>query len=344
MESTAQLEERPGPPPQAIMMQMGMGAMVTQALYVAAKLGVADILADGEKHIDEIAKKCDAHSPSLYRILRSLASTGVFTETTPRTFANTPLSEVLRSKIPGSMRDSMIFMGEPWHYNVWGNMLHSAKTGGTAWKETYGEGVFEWFAHEPEASEIFNGCMSELSAGAAPAIVDAYDFSGFETLADIAGGHGFLLSQILNANPNLKGILFDQQHVINGAGEVLQKHGVADRAETVSGDFFVEVPAADSYIMKHIIHDWDDERAIKILQTIHRAMNDDGKVLLAEMVIPEGNGPHPGKMLDLEMLTSPGGLERTEAEYASLFERSGFRLNRVVPTLSPFSVIEAVKA
>jgi hypothetical protein len=344
MESTAQPETQPGPPPQAILMQMSMGAMVTQALYVAAKLGVADILADGEKHVDTIAKECDAHSPSLYRVLRSLASMGVFNETSPRTFANTQLSEVLRTGIPGSMRDSMIFMGEPWHYNVWANMLHSAKTGGTAWKETYGEEVFDWFPKNPEASEIFNGCMSELSAGAAPAIVAAYDFSGFDTIADIAGGHGFLLSQILKANPNLKGILFDLEHVIAGSGEMLRSHGVADRVMTASGDFFKEVPAADAYIMKHIIHDWDDERAIEIMQTIHRAMKDGGKLLLSEMVIPEGNGLHPGKMLDLEMLTSAGGVERTEAEYTSLIARSGFRLNRIVPTMSPHSVIEAVKA
>jgi SAM-dependent methyltransferase len=238
----------------------------------------------------------------------------------------------------------MIFMGEPWHYNIWANMLHSAKTGGTAWKETHGEEVFDWFARNPEASEIFNGCMTELSAGAAPAIVAAYDFSGIDTLADIAGGHGFLLSQILNANPQMKGILFDMGHVISGAGEMLSAHGVEGRVETAFGDFFKEVPAADAYIMKHIIHDWDDERSIKILQTIHRAMKGDGKVLLAEMVIPEGNEAHPGKMLDLEMLTSPGGIERTEVEYAQLFEKAGFRLNRVVPTMSPFSVIEGVKA
>jgi hypothetical protein len=344
METQAQHAAQIGPPPQAIIMQLSMGALVTQAIYVTAKLGIADILADGEKHIDEISREAGAHSPSLYRIMRSLASLGVFNETQPRTFANTPVSEVLRADIPGSMRDSMIFMGEPWHYNVWANMLHSAKTGGTAWKETYGEDVFDWFAKNPEASEIFNGCMSELSAGAAPAIVDAYDFSGIDTLADIAGGHGFLLSQILSANPEMKGILFDMEHVIAGAGPLLCGFGVDDRVEKVSGDFFTEVPAADAYIMKHIIHDWDDERSIKILQTIHRAMKGNGKVLLAEMVIPEGNEPHPGKMLDLEMLTSPGGLERTEVEYASLFERSGFRLNRIVPTMSPFSVIEAVKA
>lgn len=344
METQAQTTEQPGPPPQAIIMQMSMGAMVTQAIYVAAKLGIADILAVGDKHVDQISQEAGAHSPSLYRILRSLASLGVFTETRPRVFANTQLSDVLRVGIPGSMHDSMIFMGEPWHYNIWANMLHSAKTGGTAWKETYGEEVFDWFPKNPEASEIFNGCMSELSAGSAPAIVAAYDFSGIDTLADIAGGHGFLLSQILKANPDMKGILFDMEHVIAGAGDMLRANGVEERVKTVAGDFFVEVPAADAYIMKHIIHDWDDEQSIKILQTIHRAMKDGGKVLLAEMVIPEGNEPHPGKMLDLEMLTSPGGLERTEAEYSSLFERAGFKLNRIVPTMSPFSVIEAVKA
>lgn len=344
MEPQAQATEQAGPPPQAIMMQMSMGAMVTQAIYVAAKLRIADILADGEKHIDEIATEAEAHSPSLYRILRTLASLGVFNETQSRTFANTPLSEVLRADMPGSMRNSMIFMGEPWHYNTWSNMLHSAKTGGTAWKETYGEEVFDWFPKNLEASEIFNGCMSELSAGAAPAIVDAYDFSGINTLVDVAGGHGFLLSQILKANPGIKGILFDMEHVIAGAADMLRAHGVDDRVEKVSGDFFVEVPAADAYILKHIIHDWDDERAIKIMQTIHRSMAAEGKLLLSEMVIPEGNEPHPGKMLDLEMLTSPGGIERTEAEYAELFERSGFRLNRIVPTMSPHSVIEAVKS
>ena len=343
METHLQTAERPEPP-QAILMQLSSGAMVTQAIYVAAQLRIADILADGEKHVDLISQEAGAHSSSLHRIMRTLSSLGIFNETQPRIFANTSLSEVLRADVPGSMRNSMIFMGEPWHFNVWGNMLHSARTGGTAWKETYGEEVFDWIAKQPEASEIFNGCMSELSAGAAPAIVACYDFSGIDTLADIAGGHGYLLSQILKANPNMKGILFDMEHVIAGAAGMLRSFGVEDRVGTVSGDFFVEVPAADAYIMKHIIHDWDDERSIMILKSIHRAMTGNGKVLLAEMVIPEGNEPHPGKMLDLEMLTSPGGLERTADEYARLFEQSGFRLNRILPTMSPFSVIEGVKA
>lgn len=331
-------------PPPVFILQMAMGAIMTQALGVAAKLGIADLLADGKKPVDELASASEAHAPSLYRILRSLASTGVFVETAPRVFANTQVSNLLRSDVPGSMRNGVIFMAEPWHYNVWGNMLHSARTGETAWKATHGQEVFDWFPSHPEESEIFNRAMTDMSAGAAPAVVAAYDFSGINVLADIAGGHGLLLAQILKSNSEMKGILFDMDHVIAGADEMLETQGVADRVEKVSGDFFKEVPSADAYIMKHIIHDWDDERSIKIMQSIHRAMIGDGKVLLIEMVIPEGNDPHPGKILDLEMLTSPGGLERTEAEYASLFERAGFRLNRIIPTFSPFSVIEAVKA
>jgi SAM-dependent methyltransferase len=223
-------------------------------------------------------------------------------------------------------------------------MKHSVMTGESAWEPTHDAAVFDWFEAHPEEAQIFNDCMSELSFGAAPPIVKAYDFSGIGTLADIAGGHGFLLSQILKANPDMRGILFDMQSVIDGADELLEREGVIDRVEKMSGDFFKEVPAADAYIMKHIIHDWDDERSILIMKNIHRAMNNGGKLLIAEMVVPEGNDPHPSKVLDLEMLTSPGGVERTEQEYRDLYEAAGFRLTRIVPTRSPFSVIEGVKA
>jgi hypothetical protein len=332
------------PPPQAVIMHMAMGAMITPALGVAAKLGIADLLNDGPKSIDEIAAATETHAPSIYRILRTLASGGVFRETENRTFENTDRSDVLRGGVPGSLKYAVIFMSEPWHFNAWSNMMHSAKTGETAWKKTYGVEVFDWFAANPSESEIFNRAMTDMSGAVVQAVAEAYDFSGIQTLADIAGGHGLLLSQILAANPDLKGILFDIDHVIAGAPAMLEREGVADRVKTVSGDFFVEVPAADAYIMKHIIHDWDDERSIRIMQCIHRAMIGDGKLLLVEMVVPEGNTPHPSKLLDLEMLTLPGGLERTEAEYADLFARAGFRLSRIVPTKSPFSVIEGVKA
>ncbi len=241
------------------------------------------------------------------------------------------------------MRNTVLFMAAPWHDNVFSNMPYSVRTGESAWGETHGEEVFDWFNRHPEESELFNRCMTELSTGAAPPIVEAYDFSGIKIIADIAGGHGYLLSQILKANPALRGILFDQEHVIAGSAQLLEREGVADRVQTSSGDFFKEVPAADAYIMKHIIHDWDDARSVQIMKTIHRAMVGDGKLLLAEMVVPDGNDPHYSKILDLEMLTSPGGIERTKTEYAELFEAAGFRLNRIVSTRSPFSVIEAVK-
>ncbi len=331
------------PPPQAVILQMAMSAMISQALGVAAKLGIADVLNDGPKTANEIALATASHERSIYRILRALASTGVFSEISEKTFQNTPLSEVIRADVPGSMQSMIAFLGEPWHFAVWGNMLYSAQTGEVAFDRTLGDPIFAWFAKNEAESELFNKAMTDMSSFAAPGIVQAYDFSGIKVLADIAGGHGFLLSQILRANPALTGVLFDLGHVIDGAGEMLEGQGVADRVETATGDFFKEVPSADAYIMKHIIHDWDDERAVLIMKNINRAMTGDGKLLLVEMVVPPGDESHPSKVLDLEMLTLPGGIERTEAEFASLFEQAGFRLNRVVPTPSPFSVIEAVK-
>ena len=225
-----------------------------------------------------------------------------------------------------------------------GKYAAQRRTGETTCPTTLGNEIFEFFAANPEESEIFNDAMSAMSAMSAPAIVEAYDFSGVETLADIAGGHGLLLSQILKANQGLKGILFDLEHVIAGAGETFQREGVADRVATATGDFFKEVPTADAYIMKHIIHDWDDDRAVQIMKAIHKAMPDNGRMLVVEMVVPEGNEPHPSKVLDLEMLTLPGGVERTEKEFRNLFESAGFKLSHVIPTRSAFSILEGVKA
>lgn len=334
----------PALPPEAILTNIAFNALTTQALYVAAKIKIADLLSDGEKTTAELAAATETHERALYRVLRSLASMGIFEETAPKTFANTYISELLRSDVPNTMRNGAIFMGEAWHYNVWANMLYSVKTGKPAWGHTHGKEVFDYFPENAEHSEIFNNAMTDMSAATAPVVVEAYDFSGIEKLADIAGGHGFLLSQILKANPEIKGILFDLPHVLAGADEILSRENVADRVEKVSGDFFAEVPSADAYIMKHIIHDWDDERSIKILQSIYRAMNPGGKLLIVETVVPEGNEPHYSKLLDLEMLTSPGGIERTAEEYRELLAHAGFALTKIVPTKSPFSIIEAVKA
>lgn len=333
------------PPPAAFLTQILLGSLASQALYVSAKLGIADQLADGPKTIAQLAKATDTDAPSLYRVLRALASIGVFTEQDKHTFAMTPSAEPLRSDVPNSLRDVTIFWGEDWHWEVWGKTLYSVRTGKPAWKEMHGDEVFDYFAKNPEAGEIFNRAMSSFTGVAADAVVEAYDFGGVQTIVDIAGGHGRLLTGILEANPKMRGILFDLAHVLAGAGEQVATSIAAERVEFVDGDFFASVPeGADAYIMKHIIHDWDDERAVKILQNIKQAMNPSGRVLLVEALIAEGNNQDFGKLLDLEMLVSPGGKERTAEEYKELFARAGLKLTRIVPTKSPYSVIEAVSA
>ncbi len=330
-------------PPAAFLTQILMGSLASQALYVAAKLGIADLLADGPKTTEQLAKASSTDAPSLYRVLRALASIGVFTEHDKGTFAMTATAEPLRSDAPNSLRDVTIFWGEDWHWEVWGKILYSVRTGKSAWAQTHGDEVFEYFGKNPEAAQIFNRAMSSFTGVAADAVVDAYDFSEIETIVDIAGGHGRLLTGILEANPKMRGVLFDLAHVIAGAREQVAKSTAAERVEYANGDFFASVPdGADAYIMKHIIHDWDDERAITILKNIKRAMKAGGRVLLVEAVIADGNNQDFGKLLDLEMLVSPGGKERTADEYKELFERAGLRLTRIVPTKSPYSVIEAV--
>jgi ubiquinone/menaquinone biosynthesis C-methylase UbiE len=322
---------------------MVMNVFVSQAISVAAKLGLADLLAEKPQAIAALAAATGTHERALYRLLRALASAGVFAETNPKVFSLTPLAEPLRRNAPNSLRDAAIFMGEDWHWNVYGDMMHSVRTGKPAWGHVHGAEVFDYFRQNPEQSEVFNRAMTNLSLHAVPAVVEAYDFSGFRKLVDIAGGHGLLLAGVLRANPNVQGVLFDLPYVTEGANQILKEEGVADRVEISVGDFFESAPAeADAYMMKHIIHDWDDERALKILRNIHRAIAAGGKVLVIETVIPAGNEPHLGKLADLEMLVSPGGVERTEEEFRELLGKAGFKLTRVVPTKSHLSIIEAV--
>ncbi len=332
-------------PPEAALTQIMLGSLASQAIYVVAKLGIADHLAAGPKRVEDLAAATETDAPSLYRVLRAAASLGVFAEDDNRTFVMTPAAQALRSDVPNSLRDVAIFMGEDWHWEVWGKTLYSVRTGKSAWAQIHGEQVFEYFEKNREAAEIFNRAMSSFSGMATGAVVEAYDFSGIKTLIDIAGGHGRLLTGVLEANPSMRGVLFDLPHVIAGAREIVQTTSVGDRCEFATGDFFQSVPSGgDAYIMKHIIHDWDDERALKILENIRKAMNPSGRILVVEAVIAEGNQGDFGKLLDIEMLVSPGGKERTAAEYEELFGRAGLRLTRIVPTKSPYSVIEAVAA
>jgi hypothetical protein len=332
------------PPPEAILTQTILGSLNAQAVYVVAKLGVADLLTEGPKPIEEIARAVDADTPSLYRVMRALSSQGVFVEESDKVFKLTPMSEFLRSDVEGSLRGVAIFMGEDWHWRVWGQTLYSVKTGKEAWSRVHGESVFPYFSKNPEAARIFDEAMSSFTTLAAKAVTEAYDFSGIKTLVDVAGGHGKLLTGILESTSSLRGILFDLPHVIERAKENEELKSVASRCDLVSGDFFESVPRADGYIMKHIIHDWYDEEATKILTTIANNMKPEARVLLVEMVLGEPNEPDLGKIMDIEMLVSPGGKERTAGEYRELFARVGLKMTRIVPTKSPYSVIEAVKA
>jgi hypothetical protein len=332
-------------PPEVALTQMITSSLAAQAVYVAAKLGIADLLTSGPKSADELAQATETHAPSLYRVLRLLASYGVFAEAADRSFALTPGAEPLRSDVPNSLRDVAIFFGSDWHWTVKGHTLYSVRTGKPAWAEVHGEEVFPYFAKNPEASKIFDNAMTSFSTLAVNAVVEAYDFSAIEKIIDIAGGHGRLLSAILRANPSTNGTLFDLAHVLEGAKQREEIMSLGERCQLASGDFFVSVPEkADAYIMKHIIHDWDDERALLILKNIRCAMNSGGRVLLVESVVIEGNGQDFAKVLDIEMLVAPGGKERTASEYTELFANAGLRLTRIVPTKSPYSVIEAVAA
>ena len=332
-------------PPHGQIMGLAMGGFISQAVYVAAKLGIADLLAHGEKKIADLSAATTTDERSLYRLLRALASVGVFAETSDRTFVNTPVSETMISDSPTSVRSMMLFMGDDAHWRVYGDLLYSVQTGKPAWDHVHGVPCFQYmFEVNKELGDIFNQAMTSNSHPQIAGVLEAYDFSGIGTIADIAGGHGHMLGAILQKYPSMKGVLFDLGVVLAGAPEMLRSQGVADRVELVEGDFFSEIPVvADAYIMKHIIHDWYDDNCEKILGCIRRSMPDDGRVLIVDCVIPPGNDPHAGKLLDLEMLTAPGGVERTEAEFETLLTNSGFRLNRIIRTSVPVSIVEAFK-
>jgi hypothetical protein len=277
-----------------------------------------------------------------YRVMRLLASLGVFAETAPGSFALTPLGETLRSDAPGSVRSFAITETAPGHWLPWGLLYESVLSGQPMAREALGADLFDWYAQQPEEAAFFSAAMGNLSALAANELVRVYDVSGVRTVADIGGAHGVLLSAVLRANPAARGILFDLPHVIATAADALAAQALSERCELVSGSFFEAVPdGADLHLLKQIVHDWDDERATQLLRNCHRALAPEGRLLLVEMVIPPDNRPSPAKAMDLNMMVLLGGRERTEEEFRRLFEEAGFRLDRVIPTHSPFSVIEA---
>jgi hypothetical protein len=324
---------------------MTNGYQVSQAIHVVATLGIADLLKDGPRSADDLAEATGTHALALYRILRALASVGIFAEETDGRFGLTPLAEHLRSDVPGSLRSWAILMGRPYLFTAWGHLLHSVKTGEPAFPEVYGMTAWEYRAAHPEESVIFDAAMTGLSLAEAEAVVRSYDFSGIGVLVDVGGGKGALLAAILVANPALRGILFDQPYVVAGAKDLLERAGVADRCEVVSGSFFEAVPGgADAYLLKSIIHDWDDASAIEILRKCRAAIADTGRLLLVERGIRPRNEPDPAKFIDLMMLVMLGGQERTADEYEKLYTEAGFRLTSVLHTGSLLDIIEGVPA
>ena len=342
MNATATTKEIP-PPLQ--MLQLISGFWIARCVYIAAKLGIPDLLKDGPKTAEELATATKTHAPSLFRVLRALAAVRVLTQSDGYRFGKTPMLETLRSDVPGSLRAfAMTELGEE-HYPAWGELLYSVRTGGIGFDKAFGEPCWEFYAKHPENAQIFNDAMSGMTAQAENALHAAYDFTGINTIIDLGGGHGGLITSILTRHPNLRGILFDAPVVVEGAKPKIAASPIADRCEVIGGDFFQSVPAGgDAIIMKWIIHDWNDDQSVAIMKNCHRALAENGKLILVEAVVPPGDEMHFAKFIDLNMLVMTGGRERTEEEFRQLYESAGFRLTRVVPTESPFSVIEGVKA
>ena len=308
------------------------GFRISQAIYVATRLGIPDLLADGPGEIGALAAASGTHAPSLRRLLLALAGVGVLDKVGADGFALAPMGTALRKGVPGSLQPAVLFQLNDSRWRPWGELLHSVRTGETAFDHVHGASLFDYLARNPDASALFNQGMAGNSPAHARLVATSYDLSGLRRVIDVGGGRGRLLATILALHPSLGGILFDQTHVLDGARETLAESGVSDRCELLGGNFFAAVPeGGDAYILRNIIHDWQDEQAIAILTTCRRAMADGARLLLVEREIADD--PRAALMVlhaDLEMLVNVGGRERTTEEYAALFARSGLRLTRTI--------------
>jgi len=313
-------------------------------VYVAARLGLADLLAGGPRSSAELARSLRAHAPSLNRILRGLVAIGICSEERDGRFALTPLGAWLQSDRQGSLRGLAMLCGEE-RMGAWGGLVHTATTGETAFNHVFGMSQWEHRRQHPELNEYFNEGLTRGTARTTRAVLAAYDFSSFATVADVGGGHGAFLAAILQAHPSITGVLFDQPHVVAGAGPYLEAAGVGERCRVVAGSFFDRIPeGADAHVLKSVIHDWDDEHSLAILRNCHKALKGRGTLLLVERIMPVRVKDNPETiMADVHMLALTGGRERTEAEYRALFARAGFTLTRVIPTRSAFRLIEGVR-
>ncbi len=332
-------------PPHAQLIQMGAASWISAVVYAAAKLGIADHLAAGPRSAVDLAETTRTHPPSLHRLMRTLAGLGILTERDAQRFALTPLGEALRTGAPGSARATLIAFCGPAFWHSWEEILYSLQSGKTGFEKSSGLPLFEYLAQHPEEASFFSEAMVGFHGSEPPTVAKAYDFSGIKTVVDVGGATGNMLAAILSHHAAPQGVLFDRPHVVRDAPALLKERGVEKRVRIESGDFFERVPdGGDAYLLSHIIHDWNEDQCLTILGHCRKVMKPDGRLLIVETVLPTGDTPHQGKVQDMVMLVIPGGQERTEAEYASLLRKGAFRLNRVVPTESVVSVVEALPA
>jgi hypothetical protein len=326
------------------MMDLTTRTWISQAVSVVAELGVADTLADGPRHVHDIAGEVGADASALYRLLRALADLELFRELEGRRFASSPLGDLLRAGVPGSLRDWAIMTGSPFHRDAWTALGHSVRTGESAFEHVHGAAGFDHFRDHPEDGRVLNAAMTAVSGLVIAPVVAACEFASGSKIVDVGGGQGALLAAILAANPDAHGLVFDLPHVVDGAGRAAADAGVADRCEYVGGDFFESVPSGgDAYVLSNVVHDWDDADAVRILANCRNAMNPNGRVMLVEAVLPDGVRPSGAKWIDLEMLVmARGARQRTGAEYADLLQRAGLHLSRLAADADAFGVIEAV--
>lgn len=329
-------------PGNVALMELATGAWTTQVLYVAATLGIPDELADGPAHAADVATRVGADPGAVYRLMRAMVSRGALREERDGRFALTPVGDALRTDSEGSLRDMVLFIGHPARWADWGSLEYSVRTGEPAADMLRGMPFFDYLDTDPEFATVFNNAMTAASGLSDDVALQACDFTGARLIVDVGGGHGAVLATILRSAADARGILFDLPAVVAGAAPLLADAGVADRCTVSGGSFLESVPAGgDVYVMKNIVHDWDDTDAATILRNVRTAIAEGGKLVLLEMVLPERASSFIGHMLDLEMLLMLRGKERTRAQYSELLEGAGFQLTRVIPTVSPISVIEA---
>jgi O-methyltransferase domain/Dimerisation domain len=335
--------------PSAAMLQIMTGFRVSRATYVAAKLGIADLLKDGAKSAEELAQLTDTHAPSLYRVMRGLVSAGIFDQDEQGRFTLTPIGATLRSDVPNSLRAlAIINLGEE-RYHAWGDLMLSVRTGEIAFNKVFGMGLWEYYQEHPDQAKIFDDSMANLIAAHNAAVLASYPFSAIDTLVDVGGGNGSFIVSALKANPLMKGLLFDLPHVAEQAQKRIADAGLSERCAVIGGDIISAVPEGGTlYLLSKIIHDWDDDRAIAILKSCQRAMRDKAKLLLVEIILParveQSSALQRAFMLDVHMMATTGGRERTEAEYRRLLKAAGFEVIRIIPTRSELAVIECAPA